>query len=179
MTKNIYVYVTKLCLTLLLVTTISVTTGFIIGRNYMKISDKGIELIKNFEGCRYTTYKDVGGVLTVGYGHTGKDVHEGVTITPAAAEALLRADIEAFEEGVTRSVTVDLTQAQFDALVSLSFNIGLGAFTLSTLRLMLNDGNFKGAADQFLRWNKVQGKVWSALTERRQTERQLFLAEEH
>ena len=145
----------------------------------MKISDKGIKLLKSFEGCRYTAYRDVGGVLTIGYGHTGKDVFEGQRIGSDQAENLLRADLARFEDGVNRSVVVDLNQAQFDALVSFTYNVGLGAFTLSTMLQMLNKGDYKGAADQFLRWNKVKGKVWSGLTQRRQSERSLFLGEQH
>lgn len=145
----------------------------------MKVSNSGLELIKSFEGCRYKAYQDVGGVWTIGYGHTGPKVFEGLLINEEIATELLKADIARFEAGVTQAVRVDLTQGQFDALVSFAFNVGMGAFTLSTMNQLLNQGKYKDAADQLLRWNKVKGKVVRGLTERRLTERLLFLGELH
>ena len=144
----------------------------------MKTSEQGIELIKRFEGCRLTTYECAAGVLTIGYGHTGTDVKEGMTITDEKATALLKKDIEKFETGVNESVEVEITQNMFDALVSFSFNVGTGAFKKSTLLKKLNSKDYKGAANEFLKWNKVtkNGKkeVVAGLTNRRNSEKELF-----
>lgn len=112
---------------------------------------------------------------TVGYGHTGPEVKEGYTITKGEAEVLLERDLRASEGFVNSLVKVRLEQNQFDALVSFVYNVGGGAFRDSTLLRLLNAGDFKGAADQFLRWDKAQGKVLSGLTRRRKKERELFL----
>ena len=90
----------------------------------MKISQEGINVIKNFEGCRLKTYADTGGVATIGYGHTGSDVHSGQCISEQEAENLLRKDLERFEKAVNTEVNVSLSQNQFDALVSFAFNVG-------------------------------------------------------
>lgn len=145
----------------------------------MRISDAGIDLIKQSEGCRLTAYPDPatgGHPWTIGYGHTGSDVHPGKVITQAEAYRLLVEDLDLFERGVKRLVTVELTQGQFDALVCFSFNVGLGALQQSTLLKMINAGDFDGAAKQFLRWDKAAGKVMAGLTKRRQAESELFLA---
>ena len=100
----------------------------------MKISNEGLSIIKHFEGMRLIAYRDAVNVLTIGYGHTGPDVTEGMKITEEQAEDLLRKDVERFEvgtEGLTAPVT--LTQNEFDALVSFSYNVGLGALGESTL----------------------------------------------
>lgn len=103
----------------------------------MQTSDKGIALIKGFEGLRLKAYKCSAGVWTIGYGHT-KGVKEGQTITEAEAETLLREDLRTFEVGVSSLVTVFLHQCQFDALVSFAFNLGVGAIKGSTLLKKIN-----------------------------------------
>ena len=105
----------------------------------MKISNTGIALIREFEGCRLTSYVCPSGILTIGIGHTGTDVHSGQTITDAEATALLRKDLDQFEKAVSSLITIPLTQAQFDALVSFAFNCGAGALEESTLRKRLNN----------------------------------------
>ena len=144
----------------------------------MKTSADGIGLIKAFEGCRLTAYKCAAGVLTIGYGHTGADVAHGLTITQDEADQLLRDDLERFEVAVDRATNPVLSQNQFDACVALAFNIGAGAFTDSTLCKKINAGDFAGAAEQFTRWNKANGKVLSGLVRRRAAERLLFLDDE-
>ena len=139
----------------------------------MKISNIGINLITEFEGCKLTAYRCQAGVLTIGYGHTD-DVMEGQTITQAHANHLLRRDLLQFEAGVDGSVSVELTQNMFDALVSLAFNIGLGALQKSTLLKKLNAGDYLGASDQFLVWNKAGGAISKGLQRRRTAERKLF-----
>ena len=140
----------------------------------MNTSQQGIELIKKFEGVRYQAYDDGVGVWTIGVGHT-KGVVKGDKIDDATVDKYLREDLESAEYAVNNLVKVELDQSQFDALVSLVFNIGSGAFSNSTLLKMLNKGKFDAAADQFLRWNLAGGKVLLGLTKRRIAERMLFL----
>jgi lysozyme len=139
----------------------------------METSKEGIALIKKFEGCELSSYICSGGVQTIGYGHT-KDVKEGDTCTPEEAEEFLKDDLESFEGAVSRLVEVDLTQNQFDALVSWTFNLGWGALSSSTLLKVLNDGNYKGVPEQIKRWNMAGGKVLDGLVRRREAEALLF-----
>ncbi len=140
----------------------------------MKTSPAGIALITHFEGLRLIAYQDSVGVWTIGYGHTGPDVKPGLTITRQNAETLLANDLTRFEHGVQRLVTVPLNQNQFDALVSFSYNLGLGSLQQSTLLKKLNAGDYPGAAAQFPRWNKAGGKVLPGLVARREAEATLF-----
>lgn len=142
----------------------------------MEISQKGIDLIKQFEGCRLTVYRCPAGVLTIGYGHTGADVKEGQTITQEQAEKFLRSDLVVHCNNVSGLVKVPLNQNQFDALVSFEYNIGYGNFKSSTLLRLLNQGDYKGAAEQFKRWRYANGKVLSGLITRRQKEKDLFIS---
>lgn len=139
------------------------------------INKAGLDLIKFFEGCRLTAYVCPAGVLTIGFGSTGKHVKPGMRVTPAEAERLLKTDLQRFEQAVSAAVKVRLTDNQFAACVSLAFNIGTGAFTGSTLVKKLNASDFEGAAGQFERWNKAGGRVLAGLTGRRMAERDLFL----
>ena len=132
----------------------------------MKISQKGLDLIKNFEGLELKAYKDSVGILTIGYGSTGSHVKSGMTITAEQAEELLKQDVSRFEKGVNDLVKVSLTQNQFDALVSFSFNLGLGNLKSSTLLKKLNASDYTGAVNEFLRWNRAGGKVLNGLTRR-------------
>lgn len=145
----------------------------------MKISQTGLELIKNFEGRRLDAYYDIAGILTIGYGSTGPHVRKGMRITEQEAEDLLLEDLKRFEEGVTDAVKVMITQNQFDALVSLSFNIGMGAFRSSTALKRLNRNNYTGCAEAMTWWNKAtvdgQKREVAGLTRRREAEAVLFL----
>jgi len=140
----------------------------------MKTSQFGIDLIKHHEGVRLKAYDDGVGVWTIGVGHT-KGVKPGDTITDAQVDQYLREDLETAEYAVNSLVSVDLNQNEFDALVSLVFNIGSGNFASSTMLKMLNKGNYAAAADQFPRWNLAKGKVLRGLVTRRAAERALFL----
>ncbi len=143
----------------------------------MKISQAGLDLIKRFEGCELEAYQDAVGIWTIGYGHTGPDVHEGLKITQAQADAILAKDVERFASGVAANVRVAITQSEFDALVSFAFNVGLTAFRTSTLLKLLNDNSDRSVvATQFLRWNKAGDKVLEGLTKRRNAEKELFLS---
>lgn len=144
----------------------------------MKTSSTGRDLIRRFEGEKLTTYVCPAGVLTIGVGHTGPDVKRGSSITKEQSDALLVADLHKFEKAVAGAVKVSLTQNQFDACVSLAFNIGAGAFAGSTLVRLLNAGDYKGAAAQFERWTKANGKILTGLVRRRQAEKELFLKEQ-
>ena len=142
----------------------------------MKISQTGLDLIKRFEGCELEAYQDAVGIWTIGYGHTGPNVHEGLKITQAHADAILAQDVGRFASGVAANVRVALNQSEFDALVSFAFNVGLGAFRTSTLLKLLNNNTDRGTvASEFLRWNKAGGKVLEGLTKRRNAEKALFL----
>ncbi|CAM6806743.1 lysozyme [Enterobacter hormaechei] len=146
----------------------------------MQTSDKGISLIKQFEGCKLTAYQDSVGVWTIGYGWTqpvdGKPIRAGMTIKQETAERLLKTGLVSYESDVSRLVKVGLTQGQFDALVSFTYNLGARSLSTSTLLRKLNSGDYAGAADEFLRWNKAGGKVLNGLTRRREAERALFLS---
>lgn len=143
------------------------------GEKYMKVHN--IDIIKKHEGLRLEAYLPTpNDVWTIGYGHT-HTTKQGMKITAGQAESLLRKDIAWVEKAVNTLVVVPLTQNQFDALSSLVFNIGEGAFSTSTLLRLLNAGDYEGAANQFPRWNKQKGRVLNGLTRRRQEERQLFL----
>jgi lysozyme len=141
-----------------------------------KINSHGLTILEKCEGLRLKAYKDIRGIWTIGYGHTGKDVREGLFITQDGAEMLLGHDLEIASEGVNKLVTVPLTSNEFSALVCLVYNIGLGAFAKSTLLRYLNQGQRSKAAEQFLEWDKAGGERIAGLTARRAAERALFLA---
>ena len=138
------------------------------------INDAGLALIKEFEGCILTAYKDMVGVWTIGYGSTGDHVVEGLTITPEEATALLIKDLSRFESGVEKLVTCEINDNQFSALVCFSFNVGLGNLKSSTLLKLVNAEDFDGAAKQFVRWDKAGGVETAGLTRRRNAESILF-----
>ena len=144
----------------------------------MRISENGIEFIRQLEGEKLTAYPDIVGIWTIGVGHTGfvdgKPVARGMAITKEKSKEILTADLKRFESAVNDAVKVTLTQNQFDALVSLAFNIGEGAFARSTLVNKLNAGDKKGAAEQFLVWKNAGGRVSQGLLNRRQTEKAMF-----
>lgn len=142
----------------------------------MNISEKGIKLIKNFEGCRLEAYKCPAGIWTVGYGHTGSTVHQGLKISQSEADSLLKTDLIIHCNNVSKLVKVPLNQNQFDALVSLEYNIGYGNFSRSTLLKLLNTKNYKDAAEQFAVWRLGGGKILPGLVKRRKAEKDLFLS---
>lgn len=148
----------------------------------MRTSDKGIALIKAHEGLRLEAYPDPGygwARATIGYGHTSQagdpPVTRGMKITEVGATEILKSDLRTFERYVIDAVTVPLNQNQFDALVSFTFNLGPGNLRKSTLLRKLNARDYAEAAEQFLVWNKSNGKVLNGLTKRRHAERSLFL----
>jgi len=152
----------------------------------MQLSEKGLNIIKNFEGLRLSAYRDVAGVWTIGYGstyfHDGKRVKPGDRLaSEIQADALLRNTLGQYEDAVNQNAKVPLTQNQFDALVSFAYNEGTGALRESTLLVKLNEANYAAAAIHFLAWDKITdpetGKkiVCDTLVKRRKEESQLFL----
>ena len=145
----------------------------------MNISEKGIGFLKAEEGERLSGYLDVVGIPTIGTGHTGTvdgiPVSVGMKIDAAKSTELLLLDLAVVERAIKRQVTVSLTQNQYDALCSLIFNIGTGAFSGSTVRRKLNEGDYPGAADAFLMWKRA-GSAVNILLPRRERERALFLS---
>ncbi len=141
-----------------------------------EIPEAAITLIKHFEGCRLKAYRDIGGVLTIGYGHTGQEVKAGMEITQDEADMLLEHDMGHFARAVLMLTKQVLTDNQFAALISFTFNLGTGAYQRSTLRQMINRGDMCCVSDQFVRWNKVAGVVSNGLTRRRKAEAKLFSA---
>lgn len=140
----------------------------------MNLGEAGLELIKSFEQLRQTAYKPTpNDVWTCGFGHV-KGVKEFDTCSIQQANEWLLEDCAEAINCVNNDVTAGINQNQFDALVSLVFNIGSGNFQSSTLLCRLNEGAFKEAADQFLRWDHQAGRVLPGLTRRREAEKALF-----
>jgi lysozyme len=153
----------------------------------MKLSEQGIKLIKSFEGLCLSAYRDVAGVWTIGYGstryHDGKPVKPGdILASEQQADALFANTLGQYEDAVNEYVKAPLTQPQFDALVSFTYNEGTGALKESTLLKKLNEKDYSGSADQFLVWDKItnpqtgEKEVCADLVARRKQERELFLS---
>lgn len=142
----------------------------------MKISERGLAFIKTHEGCRLEAYQDSVGVWTIGYGHI-IGVKAGDTCTQEQAEAWLAEDVASISEKcVNWVVKVPLTQAEFDALCSFSFNLGCSALRNSTLLKKLNASDYDGASAEFKKWDRAGGKQIAGLTKRRADEAELFEA---
>ena len=142
--------------------------------NKYDYSNTGLALTRSFEGLRLTAYQDSAGVWTIGYGHTGPEVHHGQCVSEIEAEALLRSDLSSAVRTVRKAVQVDLAQHQFDALVDFCFNTGRGNFLGSSLLRYVNHGEFDSAVVQFGLWVHAAGKVLPGLVRRRAAEAALF-----
>lgn len=154
----------------------------------MQMSENGLELLKQWEGFELKVYKDSAGLLTIGVGHlltkselsSGKIAINGVTVkyadglTEQQALDLLSQDVQPAENTVNTNVKVPLTQNQFDALVSFTFNVGGGAFKGSTLLKVLNQKQYTEVPNQLLRWTRAAGQVVQGLVNRRQNEIKLW-----
>ena len=156
----------------------------------MKVSAKCIEQIKKDEGVRNKPYQCPALLYTIGVGHVIDPNHAKVpfadrkqlpiptgwdrVLSNDEIDEILRKDLSRFESGVLRLIKVPMTQGQFDALVSFSFNVGLGNLQNSTLRMKINRGDYEGAAEQFLVWTKAGGKVLKGLVIRRTHEKDMF-----
>ena len=146
----------------------------------MLVSPKCIEMIKHHEGVRLRPYRCPAGLWTVGVGHLigdGKTLPDAWnrTFTMEEVNDILKEDLRRFERGVLRLCPNGLTQSRFDALVSFSFNVGLGNLQRSSVRMRHNRGDYAGAAEAFLMWTKAVGRVLPGLVKRRQDERSLYL----
>ena len=140
----------------------------------MEASELLIEKLKAFEGFRRDAYRDAAGVLTIGYGHTGKDVREGDRLTTYGAEQLLMLDVRTVETAV-RQLNVAHTQGQYDALVSFAFNLGIERLNRSTLLKVIRAGGTKAAITrEFKRWVFAGGKQLPGLVTRREWEAKRF-----
>jgi len=142
----------------------------------VKTSEAGLDHIEQSEGVRYTAYLDTGGVWTIGVGHTGPEVVKGLRATDEQVRAWLEEDVLEAEDAVNRLVKVELTQNQFDMLVSFVFNVGEGQFKRSTLLRLLNQGDYEGAANELPKWKFDNGKMIQGLLNRRLEEQKIFLA---
>jgi len=146
----------------------------------MNINKATIDLVKEFEGCKLTAYRDAVGVWTIGYGTTARAglgiiPTGGMTITQAEADQLLADGLNKFADQIRPMIEADLNDNQFGACVSLAYNIGAYGFNRSTALEKINAGDYAKAADAFLLWNKAGGKVLKGLVRRREAERKLFL----
>lgn len=144
----------------------------------MRTSAEGIALMHHYESCRLAAYPDPGSIdgrpWTIGWGHTGPEVKRGLVWTQSQADAAFVRDLQATEYLVGQ-MAPNASQSEFDALVSFAYNLGAAALRGSTLMRLYKTGDTRGAADQFLRWNKNDGAVMYGLTRRRTAERALFL----
>ena len=156
----------------------------------MKVSDKLIEMIKHDEGVKMRPYQCPALLWTVGVGHVIDPNHAKIKLADRKGlpipdgwdrvlsmdevNAILKQDLARFEAGVMRLCPKGKSQGQFDALVSFSFNVGLGNLQNSTLRMKHNRGDYEGAAEEFLKWNKAGGKVLKGLDKRRRGEKALY-----
>ena len=142
-------------------------------RKNMNIGNKGLEMIKHFEGLELNAYQCAAGVWTIGYGHT-KGVQKGMVISEDTANEMLVEELKEYENYINTLVEVELNQNQFDAMVSWVYNLGSSNLQASTLLKVLNAGDYEGVPAQIMRWNKAGGKVLEGLTRRRQAEADLF-----
>jgi lysozyme len=145
------------------------------------MNQKAIDLIKQFEGCKLAAYPDPatgGAPWTIGYGHTGSDVHPGLVIEESEAENMLSSDLDARQKQLATVLPQDVldSEPKMAAILSLVFNIGIGNFKSSTLLKCIKSGDYESAAKEFLKWNKAAGKEMPGLTRRRQAEMNMFLS---
>lgn len=142
------------------------------------INDMGFRLLTTFESCHLTAYQGADKRWMIGFGTT-RNVQPGQRITPSQAENFLRKDLHPFEKAVLNYIQVPLNDDQFSSLICFIYNIGDENFRDSTLRFVLNRGDYQVAANHFLHWNQISGTEIPELTYRRQAERALFLSKLH
>ncbi|MCK5779877.1 MAG: lysozyme [Psychrilyobacter sp.] len=143
-------------------------------KNPEKISSSGIESLMKIEKLSLKSYRDSGGVLTIGYGHTSKTVRANMTITKKRALELLKQDLKVAEQGVFNSLHVKTSQKQYDSMVSLAYNIGVRRFRTSTLIKYHNKNRFSKTSKEFLKWDKIHGKSYIGLYKRRIDEQKQY-----
>lgn len=145
----------------------------------MNFNDAGFKLITDFEGCRTTSYQDDKGIWTIGYGCT-HHVSPGMVISQEEAISRLKEDIENTVNTVKNLIIPhQISDNKFSSCVSLAYNIGVGNFKNSTLLNCLKMGHINDAANEFQRWNKINGSVSAGLSRRREAEKELYLSEDN
>ena len=142
-----------------------------------RCNQTGIKLIKEFEGCKLNSYKDVTGLLTIGYGHTGPDVTEDLTWTQIQADSAFSRDLGKIEAQVDHLTPTTLNDNQFSALVSFTYNLGSRRLQHSTLLKHLFENDFEAAANEFHKWANAGGEPDEGLMRRRIAEKELFETE--
>ena len=150
-------------------------------RKRLAVNKAGLEIIKQCEGWSAVPYLCPGDVWTIGYGTTRDDEGRAITqdhpkIGKIKGKKLLARDIRSTERAVARLINVNLTENEFSALVSFTYNVGSGALQRSTLRSKLNRSEYVGAANEFKRWRRSGGRVLPGLVRRRAVEAELFLS---
>jgi lysozyme len=149
----------------------------------MNMTKEGLALIKRYEGLRVAAYQDAAGVWTIGYGHTSMagapDVRRGMTISDTEAEAIFARDVAEFANAVAKVVKVELSPAQFSALVSFAYNVGIGGLKKSSVLAAINAGDFEAVPRRLNLWIKAGGRVLPGLVKRRAAEAALFMSENH
>ena len=140
----------------------------------MNTSDQGIAFIKSFEKCRLVPYQDSAGVWTIGWGHAMRRDEDYDTMTNDKADALFLEDLATVEDEINVLLEIDLSQNQYDALASFTFNEGSGNLAKSTLLKLINTGDMANAAMQFIRWDFAGGEQSAGLMARRVAEKQIF-----
>jgi lysozyme len=144
----------------------------------MNISETGLKLITQFEGLRLKAYRCPAGVWTIGYGHTSAagapEVRDGMRISAEDAEGILRRDLAGFEAAVVGMVKTNISQVQFDVLVSFAYNCGVGALKASTLLKRVNASAFDAVPAELMKWTKAKGKELPGLVRRRRAEAALW-----
>jgi lysozyme len=140
-----------------------------------QIGAAGLALIKKWEGCKLTAYRDIVGVWTIGYGSTGPHVRPGLKLTEKQAEDLLQDDLDRFEAAVAEGAKT-ASQNEFDAFVALAFNIGVTAFKNSTALKRHKEGDKQGAAEALQWFNKAGGRKIKGLVNRRADEARFYLS---
>ena len=143
----------------------------------LKVSENGLNLIKEFEELKLEAYQDIVGVWTIGYGHT-QNVTPGMVISENEADRLLEEDVESHIQPIYNLIKVPLNQNQFDALASFLFNLGSAILDDSRLLILINDQNFREAAEEMKLYNKARGEYSEGLANRRELEAELFLKED-
>jgi lysozyme len=145
----------------------------------MKMSETGLELLKEFEGLRLKAYRDAAGIWTIGYGTTSAAgvgiIKGGMLISKAEAENMLRRSLASYERAVSNSIKVEISQQQFDALVSFAYNVGIEGFRRSSVLRHVNARDFDRVPQSLSLWIKSKGKVLPGLVSRRAREAKLFV----
>lgn len=141
----------------------------------MKLIQEGIDLVKQFEGCQLNAYRDIRGIWTIGYGHTGKDVQPGDYWSQEQADLNLADTLQHVAAAILPRINIEANDYEFSACVCLAYNIGVHAFLSSTLGTLMREGRFRDAANEFPKWDRAAGQEVPGLLRRRMAEKALFL----